>query len=167
MPNKGLVVAGRGGARYALLNRLPSTWELAWCCRSGPCPRYSPPLNREGRESVHHRNENRGQGPLLLLSINSRVIKAMGFQAMSFNVGIHALQGASFCAHRSRPTLISQLELSSGCLRQQDRVCIIHNMNSKELIKRLEAGGWVLRGVKGSHIYTHPSLPGHLSVPHP
>jgi predicted RNA binding protein YcfA (HicA-like mRNA interferase family) len=41
-------------------------------------------------------------------------------------------------------------------------------MNSKELIKRLEAGGWVLRGGKGSHhTYTHPSLPGHLSVPHP
>ncbi len=41
-------------------------------------------------------------------------------------------------------------------------------MNSKELIKRLEAEGWVLRGVKGSHhIYTHPSQPGHISVPHP
>jgi predicted RNA binding protein YcfA (HicA-like mRNA interferase family) len=47
-------------------------------------------------------------------------------------------------------------------------VCIVHNMNSKELIKRLEAEGWGLRGVKGSHhIYTHPSRPGHISIPHP
>jgi predicted RNA binding protein YcfA (HicA-like mRNA interferase family) len=41
-------------------------------------------------------------------------------------------------------------------------------MDSKELIKRLEAAGWLLRGTKGSHhIYTHPSKPGHISVPHP
>lgn len=47
-------------------------------------------------------------------------------------------------------------------------MCIVHNMNSKELIKRLETEGWVLRSVKGSHhIYTHPSQPGHISVPHP
>lgn len=47
-------------------------------------------------------------------------------------------------------------------------LCIIHNMDSKELIKRLEAEGWTLRGVKGSHhIFTHPTRPGHISVPHP
>jgi predicted RNA binding protein YcfA (HicA-like mRNA interferase family) len=41
-------------------------------------------------------------------------------------------------------------------------------MNSRELIKQLEADGWRLRGVKGSHhIYTHSSRPGHISVPHP
>lgn len=41
-------------------------------------------------------------------------------------------------------------------------------MNSKDLIRQLEAGGWVLRGVKGSHhIFTHPERGGHLSVPHP
>jgi len=41
-------------------------------------------------------------------------------------------------------------------------------MNSKDLIKRLEEAGWVLRGVKGSHhIYTHPGQGGHISVPHP
>ena len=45
---------------------------------------------------------------------------------------------------------------------------MIHNMDSKELIKRIEAEGWILRSVKGSHhIYTHPSRPGHISVPHP
>ncbi len=41
-------------------------------------------------------------------------------------------------------------------------------MNSTELIRRMESAGWVLRGVKGSHhVYTHPTLPGHISVPHP
>ena len=41
-------------------------------------------------------------------------------------------------------------------------------MNSAELIRGLEAAGWVLRGIKGSHhVYTHPTLPGHISVPHP
>ena len=47
-------------------------------------------------------------------------------------------------------------------------VCIIHTMNSADLIKQLLAEGWVLRAAKGSHhIYTHPDKPGHLSVPHP
>jgi len=41
-------------------------------------------------------------------------------------------------------------------------------MNSKHLIKQLDAAGWRLRGVKGSHhIFTHPDKPGHVSVPHP
>ncbi|MBK5913882.1 type II toxin-antitoxin system HicA family toxin [Rhodocyclus purpureus] len=41
-------------------------------------------------------------------------------------------------------------------------------MNSKDLIRRLEAEGWVLRGIKGSHhIFTHPQRGGHLTVPHP
>jgi len=41
-------------------------------------------------------------------------------------------------------------------------------MNSKQVIKQLEAGGWLLRGVRGSHhIFTHPQKPGHVSVPHP
>ena len=36
------------------------------------------------------------------------------------------------------------------------------------LIRQLEAAGWLLRSVKGSHhIYTHPSRGGHLCVPHP
>lgn len=47
-------------------------------------------------------------------------------------------------------------------------VCIIHNMNSKEIIKQLEKDGWSLRGTKGSHhVYTHPEKSGHISVPHP
>ncbi|NJM12133.1 MAG: addiction module toxin, HicA family [Synechococcaceae cyanobacterium SM1_2_3] len=41
-------------------------------------------------------------------------------------------------------------------------------MNSKQIIKRLEDDGWILRGVRGSHhIYVHPVKSGHISVPHP
>jgi predicted RNA binding protein YcfA (HicA-like mRNA interferase family) len=41
-------------------------------------------------------------------------------------------------------------------------------MNSADIIKRLQDDGWVLRGVKGSHhVFTHPTKPGHISVPHP
>jgi predicted RNA binding protein YcfA (HicA-like mRNA interferase family) len=41
-------------------------------------------------------------------------------------------------------------------------------MNSKELIRLLEADGWTLRGSKGSnHIFTHRTKPGHISIPHP
>jgi predicted RNA binding protein YcfA (HicA-like mRNA interferase family) len=44
----------------------------------------------------------------------------------------------------------------------------ITTMNSKDLIKQLQADGWVLRGSKGSHhVYVHVSKPGHISVPHP
>lgn len=47
-------------------------------------------------------------------------------------------------------------------------VCIIHTMNSKDLIKLIEAKGWQLKNVRGSHhVYRHPTLPGHISVPHP
>jgi predicted RNA binding protein YcfA (HicA-like mRNA interferase family) len=41
-------------------------------------------------------------------------------------------------------------------------------MKSKELILLLEANGWVLCRVKGSHhVFTHPVKGGHVSVPHP
>jgi predicted RNA binding protein YcfA (HicA-like mRNA interferase family) len=47
-------------------------------------------------------------------------------------------------------------------------VGIITTMKSKDSVKLLEQDGWELRGVKGSHhIFTHPTKPGHLSVPHP
>ena len=47
-------------------------------------------------------------------------------------------------------------------------VCIIHTMNSAELIKRLEGDGWELANVRGSHhVFRHPLKPGHVSVPHP
>jgi predicted RNA binding protein YcfA (HicA-like mRNA interferase family) len=41
-------------------------------------------------------------------------------------------------------------------------------MNSRDVIKRLEAEGWVLSHAKGSHYqFTHPSRPGRVTVPHP
>ena len=40
-------------------------------------------------------------------------------------------------------------------------------MSSKEIIKLLEADGWVLRGVEGSHHhFKHPSKKGKVTVPH-
>ena len=41
-------------------------------------------------------------------------------------------------------------------------------MKSKDLIAQLQKAGWVLRGAKGSHhIFVHPDIAGHLTVPHP
>lgn len=41
-------------------------------------------------------------------------------------------------------------------------------MNSRELLKQLEADGWTLRGVKGSHhVFVHPVKTGHIRIPHP
>lgn len=41
-------------------------------------------------------------------------------------------------------------------------------MNSREVIKALEADGWILARVKGSHHhYKHPVKPGIVTVPHP
>lgn len=41
-------------------------------------------------------------------------------------------------------------------------------MKSADLIKELQRAGWVLNRVVGSHhIFIHPKLGGHISVPHP
>ena len=41
-------------------------------------------------------------------------------------------------------------------------------MNSRALIKILEADGWNLVAVKGSHHqFKHPTKPGRVTVPHP
>lgn len=41
-------------------------------------------------------------------------------------------------------------------------------MRSADLIKLLEANGWVLRASRGSHhVFQHPARTGHVSVPHP
>jgi len=41
-------------------------------------------------------------------------------------------------------------------------------MHSKDVIRRLEAAGWVLHHVKGSHYqFKHPTRPGKVTVPHP
>jgi predicted RNA binding protein YcfA (HicA-like mRNA interferase family) len=47
-------------------------------------------------------------------------------------------------------------------------VCIIHTVNSKDLIRELQKAGWMEDRVAGSHhIFRHPTIPGHLTVPHP
>ena len=41
-------------------------------------------------------------------------------------------------------------------------------MKSADVIKLLEADGWQLKRVKGSHHhFKHPSKPGLVTVPHP
>ena len=41
-------------------------------------------------------------------------------------------------------------------------------MQSKDLIRELEAAGWQLDRVKGSHHhFKHPERPGLVTVPHP
>jgi predicted RNA binding protein YcfA (HicA-like mRNA interferase family) len=41
-------------------------------------------------------------------------------------------------------------------------------MKSADLIRQLEAAGWVLNRVRGSHhVFKHPTRPGIVVVPHP
>jgi predicted RNA binding protein YcfA (HicA-like mRNA interferase family) len=41
-------------------------------------------------------------------------------------------------------------------------------MKSADVIKAVEAAGWELKRVRGSHHqYKHPSKPGVVTVPHP
>lgn len=41
-------------------------------------------------------------------------------------------------------------------------------VDSREVIRRLLADGWVLARTKGSHCqYRHPTKPGLVTVPHP
>ena len=41
-------------------------------------------------------------------------------------------------------------------------------MNSRDIIKALEACGWRKVAQKGSHVqYKHPTKPGRVTVPHP
>jgi predicted RNA binding protein YcfA (HicA-like mRNA interferase family) len=47
-------------------------------------------------------------------------------------------------------------------------VCMIHMMKSADLIRELIKVGWILDRVRGSHhVFTHPSRPGIVVVPHP
>ncbi|MFW7267531.1 type II toxin-antitoxin system HicA family toxin [Gluconacetobacter sp. Hr-1-5] len=53
-------------------------------------------------------------------------------------------------------------------LRRCSGVCINILMNSREIIKAIEADGWVLRRITGSHHhFRHPTKPGTVTVPHP
>ncbi len=41
-------------------------------------------------------------------------------------------------------------------------------MNSREIIRRLEADGWRRVGLRGSHLqFKHPTKPGRVTVPCP
>ena len=41
-------------------------------------------------------------------------------------------------------------------------------MKSADIIRELEAAGWFLSRVRGSHhVFKHPIRPGHVVVPHP
>jgi predicted RNA binding protein YcfA (HicA-like mRNA interferase family) len=41
-------------------------------------------------------------------------------------------------------------------------------MNSRQVIRRLEADGWVRVRTRGSHCqFKHPDRPGLITVPHP
>ena len=43
-----------------------------------------------------------------------------------------------------------------------------HIVKSRDIIREIEADGWVLDRVRGSHhVFKHPARPGHISVPHP
>jgi predicted RNA binding protein YcfA (HicA-like mRNA interferase family) len=45
-------------------------------------------------------------------------------------------------------------------------MCIIHTMQSRELIKLLQADGWQLQRTRGSHHqFVHPTKPGTVTVP--
>ncbi len=47
-------------------------------------------------------------------------------------------------------------------------MCIVVAVDSRALIKQLEADGWCLVKVVGSHHqYKHPTKPGKVTVPHP
>jgi len=42
------------------------------------------------------------------------------------------------------------------------------SINSREIIKRMEADGWVKVGQVGDHVhFKHPTKPGKATVPHP
>lgn len=41
-------------------------------------------------------------------------------------------------------------------------------MTSRELIRLLEADGWLLKSIKGDHHqFVHPEKPGKVTIPHP
>lgn len=47
-------------------------------------------------------------------------------------------------------------------------MCIYTHMNSREIIAKIEADGWFLVAVKGSHHqFRHPTKPGRVTIIHP
>ncbi len=64
---------------------------------------------------------------------------------------------------------LSTSEAAAGCIIDtQIVVCMIHIMKSADLIRELNAAGWKLDRIRGSHhVFRHPDRPGHIVVPHP
>ena len=56
------------------------------------------------------------------------------------------------------------VSLTLGCI-----LCaIMHMLKSAVVIRELKAAGWVLSRIRGSHhVFSHPSRPGRVVVPHP
>ena len=49
-----------------------------------------------------------------------------------------------------------------------DMVCMLHTVKSADVIRLLEADGWTVNRVRGSHhVFRHPNKPGIVVVPHP
>lgn len=49
-----------------------------------------------------------------------------------------------------------------------DNQLVIFDVTSKDVIRALQADGWKLKSVKGSHHhFIHPTKPGKVTVPHP
>ena len=47
-------------------------------------------------------------------------------------------------------------------------MCLDAHVNSRDVIRALEADGWVQVAQKGSHVqFKHLSKPGRVTVPHP
>jgi predicted RNA binding protein YcfA (HicA-like mRNA interferase family) len=63
---------------------------------------------------------------------------------------------------------IPNWRVESGHSKRRCMMCIIHTMQSRELIKLLSADGWQLQRTRGSHHqFVHPTKPGTVTVPHP
>ena len=71
-------------------------------------------------------------------------------------------------AHRSARKSIKRYVFATVPDVAIHAVCIIHTMQSRELIKLLQAAGWQLERTRGSHHqFVHPTKPGTVTVPHP
>ncbi len=58
--------------------------------------------------------------------------------------------------------------VSTSALLARPALCTIHNMSSREIIKRLKRAGWFKVGQVGSHVQLkHDTKPGRVTVPHP
>jgi predicted RNA binding protein YcfA (HicA-like mRNA interferase family) len=66
-------------------------------------------------------------------------------------------------------TFVALISRSRSChWCEMGFVCIIHTMQSRELIKLLQAHGWRLQRTRGSHHqFIHPTKVGTITVPHP